>query len=354
MQRAINNLHGVSPVCATVTRDSTNTNILINNNNNCNTITASTAAISPLVDPHHTPTTSSCPDNSNITSSVRYQLYKLGVRSLWLSILLAAGAYLWYVAAGMTSSATLTAIYNASCCFVYVFSVLFFGEAIRFVKVLAVLLSIGGVTYMSFADSYQPNDSTKLDILSTTSHNDTFVGDLVALGSAIIVGLYQVMYRHYAVPKRHNSLHFVNTMVGLMGAFTLFVCWIPIPILHWIDWERFEWPDVGSWGWIVVIAICGILYNICYTFVIALISPLFASVGIMLTIPIVALTDWLLQGKTVTSAMVLGSTGILVGFGLLISTSWKEEATYRTKSTTKLLDDTEDGEHHEDEELGIH
>ncbi|KAI8055425.1 hypothetical protein BDF22DRAFT_654309 [Syncephalis plumigaleata] len=168
--------------------------------------------------------------------------------------------------------------------------------AIRVIKVLAVLLSIGGVAYMSFADSHRPDDSTKLDAASITSHNDTFVGDLVALGSAIIVGLYQVMYRHYAVPRRHNSLHFVNTMVGLMGVFTLLVCWIPIPILHWAGWERFEWPDAGAWGWIA--------------------------------------------GKPVTLAMALGSTGILLGFGLLISTSWKEEATYRAEPITKLSDDT--------------
>ncbi|RKP24897.1 hypothetical protein SYNPS1DRAFT_16480, partial [Syncephalis pseudoplumigaleata] len=274
--------------------------------------------------------------------------------SLWLSVLLTAAAYLWYVAAGMTSSATLTAIYNSSCCFVYVFSVLFFGEAVRVVKVAAVLLSIGSVAYMSFADSGRANGTTidagATDAVSTAPHNDTFLGDLVALGSAVLIGLYQVMYRQYAVPHRHNSLHFANTVVGLLGAFTLLVCWIPIPILHWTGWERFEWPDAASWGWIVLISVSGIAYNVCYTFILALMSPLFASVGIMLTIPTVALVDWLLQGKAVTPAMVLGSAGILLGFGLLAGASWKEEARRDAEAMAKLSNDVDDEEEKKERE----
>ncbi|KAI9594409.1 hypothetical protein BDF19DRAFT_423500 [Syncephalis fuscata] len=339
MQRGATNLQGfssLSPVAAPVTATEVASS---------SSTTATTSAYPYALSPQCPPSTLNgrCENHYSL-------IYRLSVRCLWLSVILAAGAYMWYVAAGMTSSATLTAIYNASCCFVYVFSVLLFGEAVRLIKVLAVLLSIGGVAYMSFADHIQPNKTNPNSVTATT-HTDTFVGDLVALGSAVVVGLYQVLYRHYAVPHRHNSLHFVNTMVGLMGVFTLLACWIPIPILHFIGWERFEWPDAVSWGWIAVISLSGILYNVCYTFVIALISPLFASVGIMLTIPVVALTDWLIQGKPVTLAMALGSAGILVGFGLLVGASWKEEAASMAKSSSELSNDTEEEEEDDDDDV---
>jgi drug/metabolite transporter (DMT)-like permease len=242
-----------------------------------------------------------------------------------LSILLGLGAYLWYVAAGLTSSATLTAIYNSSCCFVYLFSVLFIRESVTWPKALAVVVSLLGVVYMSMAD--QSSDPTQ---------SDTFVGDLVALGSAVSVGLYEVYYRHVAVPQRHNSAHFVNTVVGMIGLCTLFTAWLPIPFLHYAGWETFEMPDLETAGWILAISLCGVCYHMCLTPVIALISPLFASIGIMLTIPVVAITDWLLQGQVITIPTTLGSLGILIGFAILAIAHWKEES--KRLATILLLD----------------
>lgn len=51
--------------------------------------------------------------------------------------------------------------------------------------------------------------------------------------------------------------------------------------------------------------------------VIALVNPVFAAVGVMLTVPAVAITDVLVTGVMVPSSTIVGSFLILAGFIIL-------------------------------------
>ncbi|TIA97109.1 hypothetical protein E3P92_03510 [Wallemia ichthyophaga] len=51
----------------------------------------------------------------------------------------------------------------------------------------------------------------------------------------------------------------VSTSIGLITVLTL---WIPIPILHWIGWEKFELPpSAAAYGYIAAMVMFGMVFN---------------------------------------------------------------------------------------------
>jgi hypothetical protein len=57
-----------------------------------------------------------------------------------------------------------------------------------------------------------------------------------------------------SVPTYLFLLH-ANSITTLIGISTFFLLWIPIPILHWMDWERFELPPSGT-AYLAVAGVC--------------------------------------------------------------------------------------------------
>ncbi|KAJ1881188.1 hypothetical protein LPJ66_011369, partial [Kickxella alabastrina] len=184
-----------------------------------------------------------------------------------LAGLLNGSAYLWYVAIGFTSMSKVTAIYNMSCFFAYLFSVLLLRERVRLVKCAAVGASIVGVVFMTTVDS----DG---DALSAEARRSEMIGDVLSLVCACGIGLYQVLYKKYAVPGGFHSLFHVNFMTTLLGVATVAVYWLPIPALSALGVEVFRWPNRAQLAFIVANALFGVAYNACFMIALALTSPL--------------------------------------------------------------------------------
>jgi len=238
--------------------------------------------------------------------------------SLLFACCISLSGYIWYIAVNLTTMAKLTAIYNTSCFWSYVFSIILLSESIRVEKIMATFLSIAGVVIMAFS-------ATENNVLEP-SNNDVVIvmGDFIACFGALIYGLYQVLYKKFGSPPTPSFL-FANTITGLIGVHTLLFLWIPIPILHFTGIELFELPDSGTFGYILLIAIAGVFFNASLMLVIALTSPLFAAIGIMLTIPIVAWVDFLVINTPITVSTVIGSFCILIAFVLLSWTNIRDE-----------------------------
>ncbi|CAG8695422.1 14993_t:CDS:2 [Cetraspora pellucida] len=193
------------------------------------------------------------------------------------------------------------------------------GESINIGKVCSVFLSIAGVIIMTMN---QKDQTPKHDIGGHSEVGDNgiiFTGDLVALFGAVTYGLYEVLYKKYGSPPTPSIL-FSNTITGLIGIFTLIFLWVPIPILHYMEIEEFCLPDMKTFGYILFMALFGVVFNACFMVVIALTSPIFAAIGIMLTIPIVAFVDALVINSPLNASTIVGGLCILISFVLL---SWK-------------------------------
>ncbi|KAJ2316191.1 hypothetical protein GGI00_007057, partial [Coemansia sp. RSA 2681] len=210
-----------------------------------------------------------------------------------LAALLNASAYLWYVAVGFASMSKVTAIYNTSCFFAYLFSVLLLRERVQAVKCAAVGVSIVGVALMALGDA-RADVATKMPgdrVSGAAASRAELLGDALSLACACGIGLYQVLYKKHAVPAGFHSLFHVNFMTALLGACTLAVFWAPIPALHALRVERFRWPDAQQLALIAANAAFGVAYNAGFMIALALTSPLFAAIGVMLTIPAMAAVD---------------------------------------------------------------
>ncbi|ORX51582.1 hypothetical protein DM01DRAFT_1307325 [Hesseltinella vesiculosa] len=242
---------------------------------------------------------------------------------LILSILFTVPTYLWYLSVNLISMSTLTVIFNTGCFWAYLFSIWMLGDSIQLSKLIAVALSILGVVVMTLDQDDLVNST--LSARDFSSSLSSVIGILVAVGSALSYGYYEVHYKKFATPPDASVL-FANVMTAGIGLVTLLVLWIPIPILHITGFEPFELPDLHTFLTIAAIGLMSVVYNASMMCVIALVSPVFAAVGVMLTIPVVAVVDVLVTGVMVTWMTVLGSIFILVGFYILNKQISKEEA----------------------------
>lgn len=174
----------------------------------------------------------------------------------------------WYVAVDLTTASDLTAIYNCSAFFAYAFSVPLLKERLRWNKVLAVIVAIIGVLVVAYGDATPAKHGGKsgggtggpesaIDEDDEEPQNRALGNIIIGVGS-VLYGLYEVLYKKLACPPEGTSpgrgMIFANFVGTLIGSFTLLVLWIPLPILHYLEIEIFEWPR-GEQAWMLAISV---------------------------------------------------------------------------------------------------
>jgi drug/metabolite transporter (DMT)-like permease len=167
------------------------------------------------------------------------------------ALTLAGGS--WYVAVNQTTASDLTAIYNCSAFFAYAFSIPILHEKVRTSKVIAVAIAIAGVFIVAYGDTSPAKHGSKSGggaggdkaPPSHEAENRAFGNLVIGVGS-VLYGFYEVLYKRLACPPEGASpgrgVVFANMFGSLIGAFTLSVLWIPLPVLHYMGWEEFALP----------------------------------------------------------------------------------------------------------------
>jgi drug/metabolite transporter (DMT)-like permease len=233
----------------------------------------------------------------------------------------------WYLAVSMTTPSDLTAIYNCSAFFAYAFSVPLLKEKLRGDKMLAVAVAIVGVLVVAYGDGGDSAPSANGGP-GTQDPGTRLAGNLIIGAGSVLYGLYEVLYKRYACPPdgmdATKGVIFANLFGSFIGAFTLFVLWIPLPILHVLGWETFVIPT-GETAWLLFISvIMNMVFSGSFLVLISLTSPVLSSVAALLTIFIVALVDWFLTGTPLSAAAVFGGLLIIAAFGMLSWSTWRE------------------------------
>lgn len=192
--------------------------------------------------------------------------YMLRTIAICTSALTVAGGS-WYVAVDMTTASDLTAIYNCSAFFAYVFSIFFLRERVRASKVFAVAVAIVGVLIVAYGDVTPAKHGSKsgggaggpdsAPAAGDESKNRAMGNVVIGVGS-VLYGFYEVLYKWLACPpdgtSPGRSMLFANMFGTCMGLFTLCVLWIPLPILHYTGIEVFELPR-GEAAWMMGISV---------------------------------------------------------------------------------------------------
>jgi drug/metabolite transporter (DMT)-like permease len=228
----------------------------------------------------------------------------------------------------MTTPSDLTAIYNCSAFFAYAFSVPLLKERLRLDKSAAVAIAIVGVLVVAYGDgntSGSPEGPAQ-----EVDSGKRLLGNLIIGVGSVLYGLYEVLYKRYACPPEGTSagrgMIFANTFGSMIGCFTLFVLWIPLPVLHIFGIETFELPT-GQTAWLLFISvIMNMIFAGSFLVLISLTSPVLSSVAALLTIFIVAIVDWFLTGVPLSGAAIFGGLLIIGGFVMLSISTWREMA----------------------------
>jgi drug/metabolite transporter (DMT)-like permease len=243
----------------------------------------------------------------------------------------------WYIAVSLTTPSDLTAIYNCSAFFAYVFSVPLLKEPLRLDKSIAVLIAIGGVLVVAYGDT---DDSE-----AEAAGNGRFLGNLVIGIGSVLYGLYEVLYKRFACPPDGTSpvrsMVFANLFGACIGLFTLTVLWIPLPILHILNIERFEIPEASTCWLILAATLSNATFSGSFLVLISLTSPVLSSVAALLTIFIVAIVDWLLTGKPLSAAAMGGGLMIIIAF---LGLSWSSYREMTEQEAHKLAVDFSDSD----------
>lgn len=287
-------------------------------------------------------------------SPIPYFLYTTAYVTCALT--LAGGS--WYVAVDLTTASDLTAIYNCSAFFAYVFAVPLLHEKVRWSKVIAVGVAIIGVLVVAYGDQGPAKHGSKSgggaggpNAPEPEEADHRALGNIVIGIGSVLYGFYEVLYKKVACPPEGTSpgrgVILANLFGTLIGAFTLTVLWIPIPILHYLGWETFELPR-GEAAWMLAISVlANATFSGSFLVLISLTSPVLSSVAALLTIFIVALCDQMLPPplySPLTAAAIAGGMLIIFAFLLLSWATYKEMDEENHKHADELIEESEDGD----------
>ncbi|KAF9240884.1 hypothetical protein BU15DRAFT_87457 [Melanogaster broomeanus] len=226
--------------------------------------------------------------------------------------------FLWFIAnwalnaaLAYTSVASATVLSSMSGIFTLVVGRIFRVESLTIVKIGAVLTSFGGVVLVSLSDSSSDQvppvptvDTQSLNLLAIT-------GDFLALLSALFYSMYLILLK---VKIKEESRIDMQLFFGYVGLFNIFLCWPVGLLLHWFQVESFELPDTKQ-AVVAIIVNMFITLSSDYLYVIAMLktTPLVATIGLSLTIPLAVVGDSFL-GKPTALRVLFGAVLVTAGF----------------------------------------
>lgn len=185
-------------------------------------------------------------------------------------------------------------------------------------RVVAVLLTFGGVLLVMLVGTKRRHVDTGMRLW----------GDCAALVSAVTYGLYAVQLR---AEVRSEAVLPMPLLFGLIGLACALLLWPWLLILHMAGLELFGWPSRAAALAIVANALVGtVLSNMLLARAMLLASPLLATVGLSLAIPLAMLSDVVRERITHFSPpLVLGSLAVWAGFLALGASDWLESRRLR-------------------------
>lgn len=235
--------------------------------------------------------------------------------ALFLSIFYCVADYFWYAALANVSVAAGTAIFNCSPLFVYCFSICFLQEHVSLRKIFGVITSFVGVTLvLMYQDAANRLEWSALG-------DESVVAGLLVVVSAALYAAYEVAFK-LVVGVDLTDTATVLILTGLSGLLTI-PLWImgslalafsPFDSLY----EPLGWPTSSDGLALLVLSgALAVAFNVAMPLSLTWTSPLETSVGCMLTIPLSGVLDKLIHGTRFSYECVVGSTLVMVGFGVL-------------------------------------
>ncbi|KAA8588358.1 hypothetical protein FQN60_001552, partial [Etheostoma spectabile] len=166
-------------------------------------------------------------------------------------------------------------------------------------KLLAVALSMGGVTLVSFSIMDSPDDKG-------------VIGSLWSLAGAVLYAVYIVMIKRRV--DREDKLD-IPMFFGFVGLFNLLLLWPGFLLLHYTGFEAFELPSQLVWTYILVNGLIGtVLSEFLWLWGCFLTSSLIGTLALSLTIPLSIMADICMQKVRFSWLFFAGAVPVFLAF----------------------------------------
>ncbi|KAI9125483.1 hypothetical protein K1719_002901 [Acacia pycnantha] len=195
-------------------------------------------------------------------------------------------------------------------------------ESVNWMNILSVIVSLTGVALTTLlghtwkAGEDEPTSTSTFNFISLIrngGHN--FLGDIFALLSAISEAIFTVLLKRYAGEGEGLDMRVLYGYIGLFTVSSLW--WLVWPLVALGMEPKFKLPGVDEMKTIIFSGLVGTFFcDYALGLGVAWTTPLVATIGSSLTIPIAMLEDMLLHKQHYSLLYAFGSLLVIAGFGI--------------------------------------
>lgn len=249
------------------------------------------------------------------------------------TLIITIASLTWYVAMIYSYSNDVTAIYNCSAFFAYLFSIPLLKEKFNWTKLSSVIIAICGVFIVVYSGDSNEDDNDNDNDNQRKEKSYRFFGNiLIAIGS-ISYGYYDVFYKKYLCPPL-SSHHLINSkkqalysnfICTLVGGSSSILLLILLFFLHITGIKPVRLGfSLEAWLFIIVSILSNLSYSASMLVLYALTSPVLGAVSSLTTIFLVGIFEWAVFGNKLSGSQLFGDAVVIIGFIVLSYAYWNE------------------------------